>query len=281
MKNETGKFEGREVTPLFYQYWLPDDTIKAALIAIHDLATHSDRFQALAEYFTEKGYAIFTFDLRGHWRNKYDLPGNIESMDHIQKDIVLFMDLVKEKVNNKKLFLIGHSFGGLISLSYAINHAGLPGVIVSSPTLGMFLESIFGKKIAKKFATSFSKFAPNKLVKIEIDQNQLTSDLKILRKHIADKNKLDVITMKTISELNNTIKFVMDNASSLICPLLILQSGDDKIVDKQKVKDFFDKVKSEDKTYKEYDGFLHELWNEKGRAQIFQDMYIWLEKHLE
>jgi hypothetical protein len=25
---------------------------------------------------------------------------------------------------------------------------------------------------------------------------------------------------------------------------------------------------------------LHELWNEKGRAQVYQDMYVWLEKHL-
>jgi lysophospholipase len=72
----------------------------------------------------------------------------------------------------------------------------------------------------------------------------------------------------------------MDNAIYLICPILVLQSGDDKIVDKQKVKEFFEKVKSEDKNYKEYEGFLHELWNEKGRAQVFQDMYIWLEKHL-
>jgi len=280
MKHQTGFFEGREVTKLFYQSWLPENDIKAALIAIHDLTTHSDRFHTLGEYFTEKGYAVFSFDLRGHWRNKHDLPGNIDSMDHIQKDIVLFMDLVREQLNSKKIFLIGHSFGGLISLIYAITHAGLPGVIVSSPTLGMFLESLFGKKIAKKLATSFSKLAPNKLVKIEIDQNQLTSDLKILRKHIADKNKLDMISMRTIGELNNSIKYVMDNAINLICPILVLQSGDDKIVDKQLVKEFFENVKSEDKTYKEYEGFLHELWNEKGRAQVFQDMYIWLEKHL-
>ena len=51
-------------------------------------------------------------------------------------------------------------------------------------------------------------------------------------------------------------------------------------MDKQKTKNFYDEVKSEDKTYKEYAGFLHDLWNEKGRAQVFQDMYVWLEKHL-
>ncbi|MFX0010749.1 MAG: alpha/beta hydrolase [Candidatus Hermodarchaeota archaeon] len=280
MKKETGVFEGREVTELFYQSWLPDNKIKAVLVAIHDLTTHSDRFEALAEYFTEKGYGLFTFDLRGHYRNKSDIPGNIDSMDHIQKDIVLFMDFVKNKVIDVKIFLIGHSFGGLISLNYAISHAGLPGVIVSSPSLGMFLDSLFGKKVAKKLAKSFSKFSLNKLIKVDLDQNQLTSDLKILRKYIADKNKLDMISMKTVSELNSSIVYVLDNAPRLICPILVLQSGEDKIVDKQKTKNFYDEVKSEDKTYKEYAGFLHDLWNEKGRAQVFQDMYVWLEKHL-
>ena len=43
----------------------------------------------------------------------------------------------------------------------------------------------------------------------------------------------------------------------------------------------FENIKSKDKTYREYDGLLHELWNEKSRAQVFQDMYIWLEKHLK
>jgi len=59
-----------------------------------------------------------------------------------------------------------------------------------------------------------------------------------------------------------------------------MQAGADKIVDKYKTQQFFEQVRSKDKTYREYNGFLHELWNEKGRAQVYQDMYIWLEKHL-
>jgi alpha-beta hydrolase superfamily lysophospholipase len=62
-----------------------------------------------------------------------------------------------------------------------------------------------------------------------------------------------------------------------------MQAGNDKMVDKKKTKQFFDKIKStpEKKTYKEYDGFLHELWHERGRAQVYQDMFIWLEKRIK
>jgi len=282
MKNDTGYFEGRETKKLFYQYWLPDsEEIKAYIIAIHGWGTHSDRMKIPAEYFTEKGYAVYSFDLRGHWRNIGDIPGHIDSMDHIQKDIVLFMDLIREVADEKKIFLMGHSFGGLVSLIYAINHPGLPGVLISSPLLGVFLKLSIGKKVIKTVSKTIAKLSPNKILNNNIDQNQLTSDLKILKQHIADKNKTDVITAKSTSEIDKYSKWAMENASNLICPTLIMQAGNDKIIDKNKTKDFFNNVKSEDKTYKEYPGFLHELWNEKGRVQVYQDMFVWFEKHLK
>lgn len=280
MKHETAYFEGRENTKLFYQYWKPDGETKAFLIAIHGWGTHSDRMKNPADYLTEKGYAVFAFDLRGHWRNAGDIAGHIESMDHIQKDIVLFWDVVRKTAGNKKIFLMGHSFGGLISLIYAINHPSLPGVLVSSPQLDLALELSAGKKLAKKFSGPIAKLTPTKTIDMVINQNHLTGDLKILREHIADRKKLEIITIKSAAEMNNAMNWALKNAKKLLCPVLIMQAGDDKLVDKNKTKAFFDKIKSEDKTYKEYEGFLHELWNERGRAQVYQDMFIWLEKHI-
>ena len=281
MKNETGFFEGRELNKLFYQFWQPDSgEIKAYIIAFHGWGTHSDRLILPAEYLTEKGYAVYSFDLRGHWRNAGDIPGHIDSMDHLQKDTLLFMDVVHEISQDKKIFLMGHSFGGLISLIFAINHPKLAGVLISSPLLGMFLKLSMGKKVIKSLSKTLAKVSPNKILDYLIDQNQLTSDLKILRKHIADKNKTEVISAKSATEIDKFSKWAIENASKLLCPVLIMQSGDDKIVDKEKTKQFFELVNIKDKTYREYDGFLHELWNEKGRAQVYQDMYVWLEKHL-
>ncbi len=281
MKNETGYFEGRELKKLFYQWWLPESgEIRAYIIAIHGWGSHSDRMKIPAEYFTGKGYAVYSFDLRGHFRNASDMLGHIDSMDHIQKDLVLFMDVIKEIAKDKKIFLMGHSFGGLISLIYAINHPTLDGVLVSSPLLGMFMKLSMGKKVIKSISKTLVKLAPNKVLNNIIDQNQLTSDLKILKQHIADKHRIEVISAKSASEIDTYSKWAVENASQLICPVLIMQAGKDKIVDKEKTKEFFNKVESKDKTYREYPDFLHELWNEKGRAQVYQDMYVWLEKHL-
>lgn len=282
MKNIEGFFEGRELKKLFYQYWLPDgEEVKAYIIALHGWGTHSDRLKLPAEYLTEKGYAVYAFDLRGHYRNTGEISGHIDSMDHIQKDILLFMDTVRKVAKDKKIFLMGHSFGGLISLIFAIHHPTLPGVLISSPLLGMFMKLSIGKKVIKSISSTISKLSSNKILNNEIDQNQLTSDLKILRSHISDKHKIEVISAKSASEIDKYTKWAVENASNLICPVFIMQGGNDKIVDKKKAEDVFKKVRSKDKTYREYAGFLHELWNEKGRAQVYQDMYVWLEKHLK
>ncbi len=209
MKNETGFFEGRENRKLFYQKWLPEGegNAKTYIVALHGWGTHSDRMKTPAEYLTSKGYAIYSFDLRGHWRNAGDYPGHIDSMDHIQKDIVLFMDVVKKDSGNKKIFLMGHAFGGLIGLIYAINRPNLPGVIVSSPELGLAFKKSGGQKFSKKISESFAKIAPTyKTLEMIINQNQLTSDLKILREHLADKNKLEFISFISYSEIYSSIK---------------------------------------------------------------------------
>ena len=243
MKNVTGYFEGRDIRKLFYQYWLPDGDIKAYIIIIHGWGTHSDRMKYPAEYLTDKGYAIYTFDLRGHWRSSGDIPGHIDNMDHLQKDLVLFMDVVIKDAGNKKIFLAGHAFGGLLSIIYAIHHPNFPGILISSPQLGLTMKVARGKKFDKKFSGSFSKLSPTKSVEISIDQNLLTSDIKILREHIADKNKLEIMTVKSGYEINEAMKWTMKNALKLACPVFFMQAGNDKITDKKKLPIFLIRLK--------------------------------------
>ena len=280
MINKKGYFEGRETKSLFYQYWLPDSgDIKAYIIALHGWGTHSDRMEVPADYLTGNGYAIYSFDIRGHWRNAGNNPGHIDSMDHIQKDIVLFIDLIRKSAKDKKIFLMGQSFGALISLIFAINHPAIPGVIASSPLLRFSKNLSLSKRLGKKIAGPISKISPYKTIDMIIEQNFLTSDIKLLRNHISDTKKIEKITLRSAAEMEISMKWAMENAANLLCPTLVLQAGKDKMIDKEATKEFFENIKTKDKTYREYDGLLHELWNEKSRAQVFQDMFVWLEKH--
>ena len=70
MKHNKGKFRGQENLNLYYQYWLPDDRPRAALLLIHGFAEHSDRYINPVCYFVPKGYAVYDLDRRGYGKSE-------------------------------------------------------------------------------------------------------------------------------------------------------------------------------------------------------------------
>ncbi|MHA1272245.1 MAG: alpha/beta fold hydrolase [Promethearchaeota archaeon] len=277
MIEKIGEFTGREQKVLTYKSWCPEsEEIKACIVAIHGLGGDTSVFKSLAEYLTSHNYVIYAFDLRGHGLNRGEYPGHIESMDHLEKDLLFFIDLIKKEVPEKKVFLLGHCLGGLVCLIYAIHHPQLDGIIATSPLLALQIKIPGIKKLLKKLSKD-----PEKKIPFEIDQKLLTSDLKILKKYLSDKNRLKEISIKTYSEIDKAMKWALSNAENLYCPVLILQAGNEKLSDKKVVKQFFERIKTENKNYKEYPLLLHEIISEKTKTQVFQDIFLWLEKHLK
>lgn len=268
MKNETSSFKGWEDTKLFYQSWSPDSgNIKAYIVTIHAFGMHSDFLKIPAENLTEKGYALYAFDLRGHWRNKGASSGHIESVDHLVKDTNFFLEVIKEIARDRKIFLMGDSFGGLLTLKYAMNRPAFAGVIVVSPLFDFSFNKEFGKKV--------------KTGSYNIDHKELISDLKILKLFHTEKNLTKNISAKSVSDMNSLLKEITKNPQSILCPILFLQAGQDKFCDVKGAKKYFNKIKSQDKILKVYEDQFHELLFDRNRAHAYQDIFIWLEKHIK
>jgi len=73
---------------------------------------------------------------------------------------------------------------------------------------------------------------------------------------------------------------VTDQAAGITLPLLIVQGGEDALVDPSGAQMLYDQVSSEDKTLKIYEGLYHEVLNEPEREQVLGDIESWLEAHL-
>ena len=53
-------------------------------------------------------------------------------------------------------------------------------------------------------------------------------------------------------------------------PMLVMQGGDDKIVNKQTVRDWFNYVPLSEKRLKEWPKCYHEIFNEPEREDVFE-----------
>jgi alpha-beta hydrolase superfamily lysophospholipase len=192
-------------------------------------------------------------------------------------DLKTFWDMVRKENPGKKMFLYGHSMGGLIAVPYALQHQSeLDGLMVSAPLVKPG-DSITGATIA--MARILSVITP-KLGVQALDSAHLSHDKAVVEAY--DKDPLvcrDKITARLGSEMFSTMSKLEEQMSSLTLPLLILQGSDDKLVNQEGAKMLYEKAGSKDKTLKIYEGFYHEVHNEPDKAKVFADIEDWLAKH--
>ena len=83
--------------------------------------------------------------------------------------------------------------------------------------------------------------------------------------------------MRTGAELISVFKRIMDGASALQIPLLVMHGADDRLCDPAGSRQLYELAQSKDKLLKLYAGYLHEIMNESGRTRVLTDICDWLD----
>jgi alpha-beta hydrolase superfamily lysophospholipase len=256
---------------LYYSRYRPTGP-KASILIIHGIGEHSGRYAHVAEFLCGSGYAVYTFDLRGHGRSKGQ-RGHILDFDDYSRDVEVIKKVIAQ---DDKVCLLGHSLGGLIAARHAIKYpSGITGIILSSPAIGLSMRIPF---MIEALTAVFSAVCPALSLKDNaISSEYLTHDREIVKSYDSDPLVHRLRTVRFVSEFNRALKFVSDNSTSLKVPAFILQAGDDKIVSGKASRAFFERIGSKIKEYKSYPGYYHEILNETGRISVLEDIKDWLD----
>jgi alpha-beta hydrolase superfamily lysophospholipase len=276
MQQKEGHFTGKGNFKLYWRCWLPDGQVKAVILVTHGLGEHIGRYGNLVNTVVPLGYAVYGLDHQGHGKSE----GTRVFVDRFQTyldDVKTFFDMVRNDNPGKKIFLYGHSMGGLIAVAYATQHqADLNALVVSAPVLKPG-ESITPATIT--MARVLSALAP-KLGVQALDSAYLSRDKAVVEAY--DKDPLvyrGKITARLGSELFAAMAKYTEKIPSLTLPVLIMQGSEDKLVNQDGAKMFHEKAVCKDKTLKIYDGCYHEIHNEPDKARMFADLVAWLESH--
>jgi acylglycerol lipase len=277
MQHIEGEFTGHNSCRLYRQAWLPDSNPVAALIVEHGVAEHSGRYANLVNYFVPKGYAIYSYDLRGHGKSD-GKRCYVERFSYYLDDLKTFCNKVGEENKKLKTFLVGHSMGSTIALAYAIkNQSELSGLIVSGSTLkagaSITKASIFMAKILSAIVPKIGVSA--------LDSAYISRDEAVVKAYRNDPlNYTGKLSARVGSELLKTMEQLRSGMVGLSLPILIMHGTGDRISDPSSSQMLHDGVSSKDKTLKLYDGFYHEIFNDPGCQQVFSDMESWLKQHI-
>jgi len=276
MKHISGNFRGRGNLNLFYQGHLPVGRPKAVLLIIHGLAEHGGRYMNVVNYFVPKGYAIYSLDQRGHGQSE-GIRGYVEKFSYYIADFRTFFNLIRSKHPSDRFFIVGHSVGGTIAITYSLYHQNkFDGLILSGATIkpGSSLSSI---KIA--LARLLSLIMPKLGIDV-IDASAISQDKSVIDAYINDplvyRGK---IRARLGAELIKVMQSLPSQMPRICKPILILSGTNDRLSNSEGSQLLFERISSRDKTLKLYDGFYHEIFNELGHRQVFSDIENWLIAH--
>lgn len=275
--SEESTYQGFDGTTMLLRTWKPEDEPKAVVLGIHGLGSHSGLLDFLAEQFTSQGYLFYAPDMRafGTYPGR---KGHVESYDEYIDDMESLVAYLKLMHHDTKLFLFGHSLGGLHVIRYITRHPGeADGIMIPCPAVSERLKMSGATRAIAKFLSKLN-------VKIYFD-NGLDFDLlsrnpEFVKRIREDPLRFDKATPRYGIEGFKASEEGFNLASKITLPVIVQQSGEDLILDPERSKEFFDNIASEDKTWKLYPRLYHEPFHEEGGEEFLADMFGWLEQHL-
>ena len=274
--HEEDMFAGKGGTKLHYELWKPERT-RAVVVGVHGVAEHTGRYAHVAGHFVNEGIAFCMFDLRGHGLSE-GVRGHVDCYDDFVDDLDVFVGMVRGRERGKKLFLLGHSLGGVIAIDYGLRCPDkMDGVILSSPLLDADSDvpsDLLGK------AVDLSKSDPMMMFQVPVDPYALSHDRGVCDKYAVDPLIFRMVSARFGVEVLQAAGRLRQSADKWVVPSLLLIAGEDRVCKSEGCEEFARGVKGKDFQVRVYDGFYHEIFNELGKERVFGDVDAWLNSRI-
>ncbi|PLR84425.1 phospholipase [Bacillus canaveralius] len=247
--------------------WEAEGEAKAVIVMVHGAMEHHRRYGWLIEMWRLSGFHVIMGDLPGQGMTTRSRRGHIDSFDEYLTEVKDWIQAAYQF--NLPVFLVGHSLGGLISIKLLQEvELNIAGVILSSPCLGL-VE--YPSKMLNAISLGLNLIVPS----FRIDSG-LTVDMATRNEDVRDADLNDSLYITKVSvrwyrEMISAMKEVYENMEATQdIPMLVMQAGNDKIVNKANVKDWFNQVPLSEKRFKEWPNCYHEIFNEPEREDVFE-----------
>ncbi len=276
-----GSFIGEKNVKIYYKIFKQKFNEKGAIVISSGRTEAAIKYKELIYDLYNNGYSIYIHDhrgqgLSGRMLENHDM-GYVSNFQYYIDDLKTFYNNYVTKDKHKNIFLMTHSMGGAIGMTYLEQYpTDFKAAVFSSPMLGLppptctavnVLESKNPKYVmgGTDYQDDSVKFEDNTLTHSEIRYKRM---LKAFNE--TTDARLGSATYQWVVNSCKQFKYIFDNADKIQTPLLLFSGEDEKIVDPNSHKEFIYKLK---KLKKDANGYfvpnaMHELYIEKDKARI-------------
>jgi alpha-beta hydrolase superfamily lysophospholipase len=273
-----GTLASRDGTELYTRLVRPPQPL-AVVGIVHGYGDHSGCYVELMERLAAAGFESHAVDFRGHGRSG-GRRGFARRWSDFLDDLETFVARLRRAAGGQlhaeaqPLFLLGQSHGALLLVHAALHGlADIRGMVFTSPYLRFTLpvppwKLSFGRLIAS--------VAPGFPMPTDIRVEMLTADPAILELARSDPLSLRIVTPGWFFAAQRAQTEALARAPDFRVPLLVVQGGRDPITDPAATEAFYNRLGSEDKTYRCFPDMRHETLREVGRREVGETIVEWL-----
>lgn len=264
---------------LYWQSWSADSADVAhrgSVGLVHGYGEHSGRYHHVATALVRAGYNVMALDLRGHGRST-GRRGFVRDFARYVDDLAMLKRRAIDRWPDRPLFLLGHSNGGLVTLSYALRKPdGVDGFAVTSPLCRLAMRVSPVKKLGAKLT---SRLVPTLSLPSEIDPAELSHLDRVVEDYRDDPLVFETANTRWFTEVREANAELQRRAEALDQPFLFLVAGGDRIVDPGATESLFHSLGSLDRQLEVFPELYHEVLNESSWRPILRRLVVWMERH--
>jgi acylglycerol lipase len=274
--SQVDKIEGKGGLNIVVRSWRPAGNARGVVAIVPGFNSHSGYYGWVAEQLAAKGLVVYAVDLRGRGESDGE-RFYVQSFEDYVDDVTRMVSLAKSREPGLKLFVLGHSAGGVVSCMYALEH--------QSEIAGLICESFAFQVPAPDFALAalrgLSHLAPHAHV-LKLKNEDFSRDPAV----VETMNNDPLIAHETqptltVAEMARADDRLKKEFPQITLPVLILHGTADKATKPSGSQLFFETAGSTDKTLKLYEGYYHDPLNDVGKETVMADVQGWIDRQLQ
>ncbi len=288
--------------------WVPEGDVKSVLQISHGMVEYIERYDEFSTFLSQRGFYVVGQDHLGHGESvtseeQHGYFHATRGNEYVIGDIHELRRITAEKYPDVPYFMLGHSMGSFLTRQYITMYGkGLAGTIIMGTgnqplalvRLGKLLcrivASIKGWTYRSKFVNNMAFGGYNRTFKpARTNMDWISRSTENVDQYIKDPWCTFTFTVNAYYHMFRGMEQLLNpkNFAKIPreLPIFFIAGKEDPVGDFGKgVAAVYKKYKNsgfEDVKLKLYENDRHEILNEPDRKHIYQDIYKWLEKHLE
>ncbi|MGE5449916.1 MAG: lysophospholipase [Methanomassiliicoccales archaeon] len=275
----TGNLLGQGDVALYWRCWTVPEP-QGIVVLVHGLGEHCGRYSNIINRLAGEQVSFYSLDHRGHGKSQGP-RGHLEKFDYFIQDLKLVVDMAHQQNPGVPLIMLGHSMGGAIAGRYALTYPqDIDALILSAAGIIPGTSLPAWQDILLKV---LSRIAPGASFPNGLSADDLSHDLAVVKAYNDDPLVHNKISARWYTEILANSQEILQRASELTMPLLVMHGGGDKIVSITGSEQVYNAARAADKQYKVFPGLYHETMNEKQpeQGEVLDVVAQWILSHIE